>query len=228
MATALTTWTPEQMAAWASGKIRFDKTYQIFVKYCAPSSTATNGTIPRSIQVLTHGAALDHSYWDFGPGYSYQHAAAAAGLATLSYDRLGIGKSDIPNPLTEVNTMSALEILHGLNTMVRSGGLGHSYSKIIGVGHSLGSGLTQTIPAKYPSDFDAIILTGFVSSPLPTITAGALGFLKANDNPRLRHLPDGYILPGVPTGVHLSFFKYPNFDPASKHLTRPGKFGGEF
>ncbi|KAL0937533.1 uncharacterized protein CTRU02_207264 [Colletotrichum truncatum] len=201
------------MAALASGKIHFDKTYRIFVKYCVPSAPYSNDTA-RSIQVLTHGAALDHSYWDFGPGYSYQHAAAAAGLATISYDRLGIGKSDIPDPLFEVNSMSTLEILHGLNSVVRSGGLGRHYNKIIGVGHSLGSAVTQTIPAKFPLDFDAIILTGFVSTPPPTITAGALGFLKANDNPRLGHLPDGYILPGVPTGVHLSFFKYPNFDPA--------------
>ena len=42
----------------------------------------------RTIIFLTHGATLDHNYWDLAPGYSYVDSATAAGYATFSYDRL--------------------------------------------------------------------------------------------------------------------------------------------
>jgi len=37
---------------------------------------------------------------------------------------------------------------------------GISFEAVVGVGHSLGSGLTQSVSANYPDDFSALLLTG--------------------------------------------------------------------
>lgn len=50
----------------------------------------------RTIIFLTHGATLDHNYWDLAPGYSYVDSATAAGYATFSYDRLALDPQITP------------------------------------------------------------------------------------------------------------------------------------
>jgi hypothetical protein len=193
------------------------KTYNIWVELCVPAQQAQIQN--QSIQILTHGAVLDHTYWDFTSGYSYVDAAAQAGQVTLNYDRLGIGKSDHPDPLLEDQGNVALEVLHGLVSIVRSNVLGCAFKKVIAVGHSFGSQTTVATISKYPGDFDAAIITGLTKEAGTDWQQRAeisFGLLQANLVPgRFRGLPNGYLAPGSVAGVQLVFFKYPYFDPAS-------------
>ncbi|PCG89342.1 Hypothetical protein PENO1_105250 [Penicillium occitanis (nom. inval.)] len=197
------------------------KTYNIWVELCVPAQQAQIQN--QSIQILTHGAVLDHTYWDFTSGYSYVDAAAQAGLVTLNYDRLGIGKSDHPDPLLEDQGNVALEVLHGLVSIVRSNVLGCAFKKVIAVGHSFGSQTTVATISKYPEDFDAAIITGLAKEAGTDWQQRAeisFGLLQANLVPgRFRGLPNGYLAPGSVAGVQLVFFKYPYFDPAILNAT---------
>lgn len=212
----ISTTDPNRLLDFSEGTTLIQKTYGIWVKYCVPSSG-----LPRSVggavQVLTHGGTLDHTYWDFAPGYSYVDVAARAGMITLSYDRLGTGLSEHPDPLLEVQTPASVEVLHQLVTMLRSGSFGPRFSKVVGVGHSIGSKATEAVISQYPSDFDAIIHTGYAyqnAAGAGSVVATGLGSTK--DVAYLKHLPDGYFVPKSAEGIHICFFKYPNFDPQSE------------
>jgi hypothetical protein len=111
---------------------------------------------------------LIKSYWDFAEGYSFIDAAAKAGYPTFSYDRLGVSASDHPDPIQIVQAPLQAEIDHCLITFLRQGKLvAQAFKNIVGVGHSFRS--IRSL-AKYPADFDAVVLTGFSTDTL------ALGF----------------------------------------------------
>lgn len=192
-------------------------TYPISTKLCWPATTSSPSNT--TIQLLTHGVGFDKSYWDFySPSYSYQDAAARAGYTTLAYDRLGIGKSDHPDPIQVVQAPLEIEIAHQLIQSLRNGGdFGSaSFSKVIGVGHSLGSELTNAVTSKYPEDLDAAVLTGFSVD-----TAGQSNFFSgldlviARENQPLRfpELNNGYLIPQSIVSNQFGFFRAPNFDP---------------
>ncbi|RSL62923.1 hypothetical protein CEP54_005453 [Fusarium duplospermum] len=140
----------------SNGTKRISKTYEIWVKYCVPRFTASNSTV---LQVLTHGGILDHR--DFAQGYSYVDSVSSQGMATLNYDRLGIGQSEHPGPLLEVQGDAAIAVLHRLVGLVRAGSFGTRYTKVVGIGHSLGSKVTESIVSHHPGDFEATALTSY-------------------------------------------------------------------
>ncbi|KAL3295701.1 catalytic protein [Colletotrichum asianum] len=198
----VTTTDPNHILDFSEGTTLIQKTYGIWVKYCVPSSGLPN-SVDRAVQILTHGGTLDHTYWDFAPGYSYVDVAARAGMVT-----------EHPDPLLEVQTPASVEVLHQLVTMLRSGSFSPQFSKVIGVGHSIGSKETEAVISKYPSDFDAIIHTGYAyenAAGAGSVVATGLGSPKDVDH--LKHLPDGYLVPKSVEGIHICFFKYPNSDP---------------
>ncbi|KAI4112841.1 MAG: hypothetical protein LQ345_006067 [Seirophora villosa] len=124
-----------------------------------------------TLQLLTHGGTPDHTYWDIAPGYSYIDAATLAGYATLSYDRLSTGLSDHPDPLQAVQLPLQVELAHTIVRNLRNASMSDeriSVSEIVGVGHSLGGTLTQAVAAKYPKDFDALIIQG-TAAVTPTV-----------------------------------------------------------
>ncbi len=195
-------------------------TYAIYVRLCFPANLATAEKVT-TLQVLTHGGTLDHTYWDIAPGYSYVDAAAAAGYATLAYDRLGTGLSTHPDPLQIVQLPLQIEILHILVQQTRSGAIGgHSFTKVVGVGHSLGSALTQGAAAKYPKDFDALILQGTSTNFNYAFTGVASEdqqIANTQASSKFKNLADGYHTPAdVPFALQFAFYRYPNFDPKSK------------
>ncbi|KAM6505228.1 hypothetical protein FSOLCH5_015147 [Fusarium solani] len=209
-----TTTHPDRLLDLSVGIGLVDKTYQIWVKYCVPTATTAQSS-NQPVQVLTHGGTLDHTYWDVAPGYSYVNITAAAEMRTLSYDQLGCGLSDHPDPLNEVQGPAAMEVLHGLVSLLRSGAFGQKFDKVIGVGHSIGSKTMEATLAKYRGDFDAILHTGYAFENAPgagNVVATGLG--PAKDVQHLRHLPDGYFVHKSREGIHICFFKYPNFEPA--------------
>ncbi|MCJ1261321.1 hypothetical protein MMC22_001185 [Lobaria immixta] len=202
------------IARLSDGKQTFTDTYSIGSKLCYPVNDSAHKS--RTVQVLTHGMGLDKSYWDIAPGYSYVDAAAAAGYATLSYDRLGVGLSDHPDPIQVVQSHVDLEVLHALVQLLRSGELtAQTFKTVIGVGHSYGSIIKIGVAAKYPKDFDAIITTGFA----PEIQE--LGYTMVANNPTIAkldqptqfgHLSSGYFVHNSAQSIRLPFYRYPYYD----------------
>ncbi|CUA74544.1 hypothetical protein RSOLAG22IIIB_05604 [Rhizoctonia solani] len=140
-------------------KKRVEGTYNIWAQTCTP--TGKQGPVPLIIGI--HGINFDHSYWEFGYSkeYNFIEAANKEGYAVLTYDRLGVGQSDKPDGLNVVQSSTEVEILHQFIQQARASG---KYSKIMGIGHSFGSIQLTGIAAKYPTDLDAVILTGFAPS----------------------------------------------------------------
>ena len=189
--------------------------YSIFGKLCLPCDFATASRV-KTVQLLTHGATLDHTYWDIVPGYSYVDVASAAGYATFSYDQLGVGNSDHPDPLQVVQATTQVAVTHALVGLLRQGNLGgFHFDNIVGVGHSAGSTLTQAITTQYPDDFDAVILSGTsVSADSVALTMAAFNFINANTDPspKLKDLPAGFLTQQTAEGIQFAFYRYPNFD----------------
>lgn len=191
-------------------------TFTIFSKLCFPNNTAAVANL-KTVQFLTHGATLDNTYWDTAPGYSYVDAAAAAGFATFSYDRVGTGLSSHPDPLQIVQAPLHVEVAHSLIQLLRGATLlGRSFQHLVGVGHSAGSAIMQGVTTKYPVDYDAVILTG-TSTSLASLNAATAGFAtelaRLDPSGRFSSLPNGYFSQGaVIQAVQFSFWSYPNFD----------------
>lgn len=105
--------------------------------FASPSRQPTGEPISFSSDVLgefalwlldfaTHGVHYDSRYWDseYQPEkHSYVDAALEAGYSTLTYDRLGVGRSDKPDAYTVVQAPLELEILRQLTLMARNGTL---------------------------------------------------------------------------------------------------------
>jgi hypothetical protein len=201
------------------GSVTTQGTFSIDTTYCVPANPSVN---PKSIQLLIHGLSLDKTYWDIAPGYSYVDAAALAGYATIAYNRLGVGNSDHPDPLQVVQGTVDVEIQHGLTQLLRNGWVnGRKYQNVVAAGHSYGSIVLLAQAAKYPSDVQAAIITGFVND-LAYIgyTLGSLdpAIAALNDPAEFGSLPYGYMVPDTSISVQLPFFRFPYF-PASGKLS---------
>lgn len=190
-------------------------TYSIYSKLCIPADPVLASKV-QTLQILTHGGTLDNTYWEISPANSYVDAAAAAGYATFSYDRLGSGFSDHPDPVQVVQIPLQVELLHLLVEKFRAGQIGSkSFKSVVGVGHSLGAGITQAVVAKYPKDFDALILQG-TSTYFAYAQTGvaSTGMQIANTDPsgRFAKLADGYYsLAPVPQALQFAFYRYPHY-----------------
>lgn len=132
----------------------------------------------RPLMILVSGFSYDHQYWDSPVGdgkYSFVEAANKAGYATLNLDRLGLGASDKP-PADLTTIQEQADELHQIIQSIKSGALSsYGFSKIVLVGHSLGSAIAQTEAGAY-QDADALVLTGFRHEVNP---AGAGEFINS-------------------------------------------------
>jgi len=190
-------------------------TYNINAKLCYPIA-AKSPDAYNSILFLIHGIGFAKNYWDIASGYSFVDAAADAGYPTFSYDRLGTGLSDHPDPIQVVQSTLQVNIAHSLIQSLRGGKLSNkTFSKVAGAGHSYGSIQSVGIAAQYPTDLDAIVLQGFSlsSSGLP-ITFADFTSAIANQNvpARLGALQNGYLVTSNPIANQFAFYTYPNYD----------------
>jgi pimeloyl-ACP methyl ester carboxylesterase len=194
-------------------------TFQIYAELCVPNSAKASDV--EMVLFLSHGGSLDHTYWDFAPGYSYVEAAADAGYATFNYDRLGYGLSDHPDPNQMVQPALQLEIAHTVIEGLRNSSLGTKPIKnVVGIGHSAGSALTLAVVGKYPQDFDGLSFTG-ISTSIEGIAISQISFnyMPAILEPsgRFHGLDAGYLTQGtLPQDFQFAFYHYPDFDPESK------------
>ncbi|THZ04904.1 alpha/beta-hydrolase [Aureobasidium pullulans] len=187
--------------------------YSIGATLCMPA----NGTIPSSVQLLTHGIGFDRYYWDFAAGYSYVDYAIEQGYATFSYDRLGVGLSSTPDPIQVVQGPLEVSIANQLATSLRNSKFGGAnFSTVIGVGHSFGSAITQAVTSMHATTFDAAILTGFSmnQTAIPAfVTALNLQIASQNQPYRFAGLNNGYLVDYSAVSNQYGFFRAPNFDP---------------
>ncbi|KAI6777301.1 hypothetical protein HG530_001246 [Fusarium avenaceum] len=152
------------------------ETFNIAARYCEPEIKIRSKQ--HTLQILVHGITYDRNYWsgDGPPGsgyhgdkYSWIAFASKQGYPTLSIDRLGNGLSDHPDPITVVQLPTHIETIHQLVLKARSGTLPgpskpRAFNKVVYAGHSFGSIVGNGLNAKYPSDVDATILTGFTNT----------------------------------------------------------------
>ncbi|MFF5496715.1 alpha/beta hydrolase [Streptomyces aquilus] len=120
---------------------------------------------PTTVQLLVHGGYHTHTYWDFPVGngyYSYVRAAVAAGYATFNVDVIGAGNSSHPQSGLVTGDAGAVA-LHDAITALRDGSLdGQAFTKVIWVGHALGSFYAWREIPRY-GDVDGAILTSALS-----------------------------------------------------------------
>jgi pimeloyl-ACP methyl ester carboxylesterase len=165
------------------------------------------------VHLLLSGATYSNVYWDFPlfpEFYSYVQSLTSAGFATLNIDRIGIGASSRP-PAGQVTIQAGAFVAHQLVQALRDGRIG-SFSKVILVGHSLGSGIALSEQAQY-GDANGLILTGFLHAmgqgfaQVPTLV------YPAQNDPRFasQNLPAGYFT-SIP-GARPAFYFQPLADP---------------
>ena len=202
-----------QAAEINGGPSTVSQTFNIAAKLCYPKNWSGSTS---TIQFLTHGIGFNQSYWDFVEGYSFIDVAAKAGYPTFSHDRLGVGASDHPDPIQIVQAPIQVEIIHSLVNLLRGGKLaGQIFKDVVGVGHSFGSIQSVGVVAKYPKDFDAVVLTGFSTNASSlSLTFADFNSAIANQNQpdRFGSLPNGYLVVDNAIANQFAFFYYPNFD----------------
>lgn len=158
------------------------------------------------------------SYWFGLPGnpdgaekYSWVDYATSQGYPVLAIDNLGAGASQKANPITEVQQPLQQAILHEITTKLRAGDLDFApkAEKVIFVGHSLASVTGNGIATKNPTDFDAMILTGYSN----TLVSAALGLLLTLVTPaqlqnpaKFGGLAPGYLAFGSSEGKRNSYY----------------------
>ncbi|OJD28607.1 alpha beta-hydrolase, partial [Diplodia corticola] len=147
-------------------------TYNVSTQYCWNDQTA---------------------YWDLpfhDYNYSYVNAALDAGFATLSYDRLGIGKSQHGDPLNEIQINLEIAALRALTEQARQGrfpNVNATFSRIVHVGHSFGSIQSYVLAALHPTLTDGLVLTGFaLNSSFNQLFLAGGNFQQASANAPLR------------------------------------------
>ncbi|KAK4569485.1 hypothetical protein LTR86_003248 [Recurvomyces mirabilis] len=202
------TWTADH----TNGTVAVTGPFKISVQLCLPITENTAEV--KTVQVLTHGLGLDHTYWDIAQDYSYVDAAAEAGHATLMYDRLGLGGSDHPDP-SVIQSFVHVEVLAALVGALKTDTYGsHHFSKIACVGHSYGSFIQIGHDVKYPNVCDAAILTGFGSDlthVAQSVLAGDATVARDVDAARFGDLPGGYLT--NPNAASLMvYYRYPYYD----------------
>ena len=111
----------------------------------------TTGTEPRGVVVLAHG------YGEHARRYDYVATRFAdAGLPTYALDHRGHGRSG--GKRVRVRQMS--EFVGDLRSLVMIATAEHPGLTRIVLGHSMGGGIALAYGAKYPTEYDLMVLSG--------------------------------------------------------------------
>ncbi|KAF8305192.1 hypothetical protein DL93DRAFT_2183040 [Clavulina sp. PMI_390] len=170
-------------------------TWKLYTKRCIPKKWNGN------VQVLVHGIAASHSYFEYPQNktISYLDVAASGGNAVVNYDRLGVGESDHPDGINVVQSALDIEMLH----------------QLVGYLKKRPHALTGVVMSKYPNDFTRAILTGFSPTTENNGVAGTYSFspaIASQQNPQLfgRYNNDSsYVVTESSTHDLYSFFDGP-------------------
>ncbi|KAJ7209252.1 Alpha/beta hydrolase family-domain-containing protein [Mycena pura] len=154
----------------ASSLRHVDATYNIYGVFCQPD--AIQITVSDVLQLLVHGITYTSQYWsppvEEFRNYSYAAFACDRGLSSLAIDWPGVGLSTRPVNASDVQypTCAAAlsHVARHLKTVSILPGV-RPFKKVIGVGHSAGSGILNfgAIVDGARSPFAGLILTGSLS-----------------------------------------------------------------
>ncbi|KAF7502825.1 hypothetical protein GJ744_005018 [Endocarpon pusillum] len=207
-------------------------TYNIAATYCPPKG----GILPdkNEVQLLVHGASYTKEYWMGGAwhgsdDYSWTKQANKAGYGTLAIDRLGNGASEHPDPLQVIQPTLQTEVLNVVAQKIKSGEITGCPSKVIYVGHSLGSILGTMLANKYPNSIDKLVLTGYttdISNIAPAVATGQHLPAQNVEPARSSSLPQGYVTQSIESGRTVLGYAG-GFDPSIPPLdfSTKGTFG---
>ncbi len=159
---------------------------EVFVKLCLPDPPggAADQGPPDAVQLLVHGITYDHRYWNIadpddpaGNRYSWEHAAATAGYATLAIDRIGNGLSSHP-PSLLVDISTNVGVVRQLVSALRAGDIDGpdgpvAFDDVILVGHSYGS-MTSWFVASGNPEVAGLVVTGATHRPQEVNAAVAI------------------------------------------------------
>ncbi len=185
--------------------------FSVATTLCVPTNAGTP-----TVHLLLAGASYGRVYWDFPyrpETYSYVRSLTRAGYATLNVDRIGIGRSSRP-PAEDVTIESNAYVAHQLVSALRRGRIGGvAFTRVISVGHSVGSGIAWVEAARY-TDVDGVIITDAMHTPASGLWLGIASFYPGQVDPRFdsQDLPPGYMttLPGRRGAI---FYYEPGADP---------------
>ncbi|AZM45808.1 hypothetical protein DMB38_08160 [Streptomyces sp. WAC 06738] len=147
-----------------------------------------------TVQVLLPGLTYDRRYWQVPGEYDYCDHMLRAGYAVLLLDRVGTGASSRP-PATQLHADSHVETIHHVIQQLRSGTpAGHSFGKIVSVGHSYGAGIAIMEAAAH-ADIDALVVTGMLHTTSPLYDEVINFFHPGSQDPVLNDasLPQWYM-----------------------------------
>ncbi|KAJ7114509.1 hypothetical protein C8R44DRAFT_929344, partial [Mycena epipterygia] len=145
---------------------RVNTTYNIYGVFCQPN--AGNEEV---LQLLAHGFSYTSQYWsppiEEFRNYSYTAFSCARGLPSLAVDLVAAGLSSRPENASDVQFSTSAAALSQLAQHLKTAPIlpgVKPFQKIIGMGHSLGSGLFDfsAIVDGVQSPFDALVLTSFL------------------------------------------------------------------
>ncbi|KAJ6480134.1 hypothetical protein C8R45DRAFT_1154931 [Mycena sanguinolenta] len=184
----------------ASSLRRVDDTYDIFGVFCRPDAASPGENV---VQLLVHGFSYTSQYWsppvEEFRNYSYAAFSCERGLPSLAVDWLGVGLSTRPMNSSDVQYPTAAAAVSQIALHLKTASIVpgvQPFKKVIGIGHSVGSGLLNfnAIVDGPQSPFDGLILTGWLTS-LPGTLPPISVVTPARDDTPLRwgNLDPGYI-----------------------------------
>lgn len=179
--------------------VAFGLTQQtMYGKLCVPQGATT-------VQVLVPGGTYTTAYWDIPVEpevRSVRQAMNHGGIATMTVDRIGAGKSTKPLSAL-INTQNQAQAVHQVIQTLRP-----RFQKVLIGGHSIGSAVALAEAATY-RDVDGVLTTGMANQWDYTRVVPALtGLIPVTLDPKLSRLglDPGY-LTTAPGGRYNTFHK---------------------
>ncbi|KIJ40390.1 hypothetical protein M422DRAFT_256622 [Sphaerobolus stellatus SS14] len=201
---------PSVFVPFNSTALRREKrTFEVFGQLCQPVENGY-GQGSQAVQLLAHGFTYSSQYWNvqwYGfQNYSYVEFACSRGVSSFAYDNICAGRSVPPYNSKDCQLPAAAAVASSLARKLQDGTIGKTltgsnihFSKVFGIGHSLGSGVLyySAIQDGTSSPFIGLILSGFGHSPVDpasieiTISATVPG--KISDPGRWGNLDTGFV-----------------------------------
>ncbi|KAF2122265.1 Alpha/Beta hydrolase protein [Lophiotrema nucula] len=146
-----------------SGSENVTSTYELSGTFCSPTKKRIRKE--ETVLLATHGGGFDRRYWTSShkpEEYNFVEHALDNGYSVFYYDRLGLGLSPIISGY-EAQASNQVELLAKIAHGIRSGKYTGqtAATKIVLVGHSLGSFFSNGAIAKYPDLAEGLVVTGF-------------------------------------------------------------------
>ncbi|KAL7808391.1 alpha/beta-hydrolase [Trichoderma gracile] len=212
------------------GSIAVGGDYQISGHFCFPSTPRNGENI---LIIASHGVGFSKRVWypAYRPDeFSFVDAALAQGYAVLAYDRLGAGQSSLPDAYDDLQVPLQGEVLRALTEIALNGKLTtasnqtgessgvteYTADKVVHVGHSYGSIITNWFLARYGSISAGAILTGFlIDNQFANLKVEIADLSYAPEhNPALfANRTSGYLAFGSVTALQADSFKKETLDP---------------